>query len=96
MSSARRPKPHPSSNRPPGGQDSDRAIDVRCGQLLAEPWFKIAAAAGVFRETLFEIWRLELVNFYLEALLQYAQICKVLDSWRLGRRRLRCGNDSFV
>jgi hypothetical protein len=44
-----------------------------------EPWFKDANAAGAFRETLFEGWQPELVGFYLEALLRYAQVRKVLE-----------------
>ena len=44
-----------------------------------EPWFKDANAAGTFREMLFGTWQPELVGFYLEALLRYAQVRKVLD-----------------
>jgi hypothetical protein len=44
-----------------------------------EPWFKDANAAGAFRETLFKSWQPELVGFYLEAMLRYAQVRKVLD-----------------
>ena len=44
-----------------------------------EPWFKDANAAGAFREALFETWQPELVGFYLEALLRYAQVRQVLD-----------------
>jgi hypothetical protein len=43
-----------------------------------ELWFKDASAAGAFRETLFEGWQPELVGFYLEVLLRYAQVRKVL------------------
>jgi hypothetical protein len=50
-----------------------------------EPWFKDANAAGAFRETLFEGWQPELVGFYLEVMLRYAQVRKVLD----GRHSIR-------
>jgi hypothetical protein len=43
-----------------------------------EPWFKDAAAAGAFRDTLCESWEPKLVGFYLEAMLVAAD-----HRWRM-------------
>jgi len=44
-----------------------------------ENWFQDAKAAASFRDTLFGDWNPNLVCFYLEALLKYAEVRQVLN-----------------